>query len=142
MKEKMQNIFGGIFLIIIIVVIIAIWLNIGGNNTNTEDNRIILTPLEVNADPSAYISNEINVEGVVITSNQVDFSFLIMPIDIYIQCDRNAYCGEEYSHLKVRYEENKLPSFEHDVVVTGNLNKNSDNTYVLYASEIKDKGKI
>jgi hypothetical protein len=142
MKEKMQNIFGGVFLIIMIVVIIAFWLNIGGNNMNTEDNEIILTPLEVNADPSSYTSNEINVEGVVITSNQGDFSFLIMPIDIYIQCDRNAYCGEEYSHLKVRYEENTLPLFEHDVVVTGNLNKNSDNTYVLYASEIKDKGKI
>ena len=142
MREKLQNITGGIILVIIIVIIIAIWLSLGNDNTNSDDKGIILTPLEVNADPAAYAGDEIRVEGVVITTNQGDSTFLMMPIDIYIQCDRNAFCGEEYSHLKVRYQDNTLPSFEHNIVVTGNLNKNADNTYVLYATKINDKGRI
>jgi hypothetical protein len=142
MKEKLQNIIGGILLVVIIVIIITIWLSLGKDNSNSDDNRIILTPSEVNADPAAYTGDEIRVEGVVITKNQGDYTFLMMPIDIYIQCGRNAFCGEEYSHLKVRYQDNTLPSFEHNIVVTGNLNKNTDNTYVLYATKIKDKGKI
>jgi hypothetical protein len=142
MREKLQNIIGGILLVVIIVIIITIWLSLGKDNSNSDDNRIILTPSEVNADPAAYTGDEIRVEGVVITKNQGDYTFLMMPIDIYIQCGRNAFCGEEYSHLKVRYQDNTLPSFEHNIVVTGNLNKNTDNTYVLYATKIKDKGKI
>ena len=142
MKEKLQNIIGGILLVVIIVIIITIWLSLGNDNTNSDDNGIILTTLEVNADPTAYIGDEIKVEGVVITGNIGDSTFLMMPIDIYIQCDRNAYCGEEYSHLKVRYQDNAIPPIEHDVVVTGNLNKNTDNTYVLSATKIKDKGSI
>ena len=142
MKEKLQNIIGGILLVVIIVIIITIWLSLGNDNTNSDDNGIILTTLEVNADPTAYIGDEIKVEGVVITQNIGDSTFLMMPIDIYIQCDRNPYCGEEYSHLKVRYQDNAIPTFEHNVIVTGNLNKNADNTYVLSATKIKDNGKI
>jgi hypothetical protein len=142
MKEKIQNIIGGTILIILIIILISFWLILGSNTTNSDENGIILTPLEVTADPAAYTGNEIKVEGVVITTNQDDSSFLIMPIDIYIQCDRNAFCGEEYTHLKVSYEGKTLPSFEHDVVVTGNLNKTINDTYVLFATMIKDKGRI
>ena len=51
------------------------------------------------------------------------------------------HCGEEYTHLKVVYQ-GTIPQIEHDVIITGNLEKKSDGTYELIASKIKDKGKI
>jgi hypothetical protein len=142
MNEKVQNLIGGMVLVIIIILIISIWLTLGNTNSNTVDNTNILTLLDVNADPAAYTGDEIRVEGVVISKNNADATFLMMPSDIYIQCDRNAYCGEEYSHLKVSYTEDILPSFEHKVVVTGIIKKIADNTYVFDASIVKDKGKL
>ena len=141
MEEKKQNMIGALALIIIIIVIVFFWLFFTGNASNNDEDGIILTPLEVTADPAAYTNSEIKVEGIVISRNQDDPSFVIMPIDIYIQCDRNAYCGEEYTHLKIRYQ-GTIPSIEHNVVVTGNLEKKSDSSYELTATKIKDKGKI
>jgi hypothetical protein len=140
MKERNQNVTGAIALIIIIIVIIFSWLLLTGEDSDTED-RIILTPLDVTADPAAYTGSEIKVKGVIIERDQAGSSFIIMPIDIYLQCDRNPYCGEEYTHLKVIYQ-GTIPPIEHDVIVTGNLEKKSDETYELIASKIKDKGKI
>ncbi|UCD13124.1 MAG: hypothetical protein JSW60_06070 [Thermoplasmatales archaeon] len=146
MDERKQNIIGGIILAVIIIIIVSYWLIISGNNIETGDNEIILTPLEVTADPAAYMGNEIKVEGVVITNEQEKSSFLMMPIDIYIQCDRNAFCGEEYTHLRVDCKtylsEKTIPFIEHNVIVNGNIKKNSDGTYVLVAKKINDKGKI
>lgn len=145
MDERKQNIIGGIVFVVIIVILATYWLMISNNN-NTENNEIILTPLEVTADPAAYMGNEIKVEGVVITKELENSSLLIMPIDIYIQCGRDAYCGEEYSHLRVdcnTYLSGKtIPSIEHGIIVTGNIKKNPDDTYVLVAKNINDKGKI
>ncbi len=141
MQEKMQNIIGVIILIFIVIIIVLFWLFSSGNSSDIVDDRIILTPLEVTADPAAYINGEIKVEGVIIDRNQGDSSFVMMPIDIFLSCDRNAYCGEEYTHLNVRYEKT-IPPIEHDVIVTGTINKTEDSTYVLVATKIMDKGLI
>ncbi len=145
MDERKQNIIGGIVVVIIIAILVSYWVLIVDNN-GIENNEIILTPLEVTADPAAYIGNEIKVEGVVITNELESSSFLMMPIDLYIQCGRNAFCGEEYTHLLVdcqTYLSGKtIPSIEHDIIVTGNIEKNPDDTYVLVAQKINDKGKI
>lgn len=140
MQERMQNIIGVIALIIIIIIVLF-WFFSLGDSSDTVDDGVILTPLEVTADPAAYTKGEIKVEGVVIYRDQGDSSFIFMPIDIYLSCDRNAYCGEEYTFLNVKYEKT-IPPLEHDVIVTGNLNKTEDNTYVLNATKIKDKGII
>ena len=140
MDERNQNIIGAIALIIVIIVIVFSWLILTGKDTDDKDG-IILTPLDVTADPAAYTGSEIKVEGIIIERDQADSSFIIMPIDIYYQCDRNPYCGEEYTHLKVVYQ-GTIPQIEHDVIITGNLEKKSDETYELIASKIKDKGKI
>lgn len=141
MEEQKQNKIGIIALISIVIIIVLIWLFFLGGGSDSEDNGVILTPLEVTADPASYTDREIKVEGIVIARNQDDSSFIIMPIDIYISCDRNAYCGEEYTHLNVKYE-NTIPALEHDVIVTGNLNKIANGTYVLHSTKIIDKGKI
>lgn len=141
MEERNQNIIGAIVLIIIAIVIILFWLLFMRNGSTPEEDGVILTPLEVTADPAAYTGSEIKVEGVVISNNLGDSSFIIMPIDIYIQCGRNAYCGEEYTHLIVNYD-GTPPSLENDVIVTGNLEKKSDESYELNAIKINVKGKI
>ncbi len=114
--------------------------------TNTDTNGIVLTPLEVTADPAAYTNDEIRVEGVIITKDQAACRFLIMPTNIYLGCGRNAFCGEENTHLTVdckRYlSEVSIPSLEHAVVVTGNLEEAAPDTYVLIAESIDDKGLI
>ncbi len=140
MNERNQNVIGAIALIVIIIVIIFSWLILTGKDSDDKDG-IILTPLDVTADPAAYTDGEIKVEGVIIERDQAESSFIIMPIDIYLQCDRNPYCGEEYTHLKVIYQET-MPPIEHDVIITGNLEKKSNETYELIASKINDKGKI
>ncbi len=127
MDERKQNIIGGIVFIVIIVILASYWLFFINNNKSTDNNEIILTSLEVTADPAAYIGNEIKVEGVVITKELENSSFLMMPIDIYIQCGRNAYCGEEYTHLlvdcKTYLSEKTIPAIEHDIIVTGHIKK-------------------
>ena len=140
MNERNQNVIGAIALIVIIIVIIFSWLILTGKDSDDKDG-IILTPLDVTADPAAYTDGEIKVEGVIIERDQADSSFIIMPIDIYLQCDRNPYCGEEYTHLNVIYQ-GTIPPIEHDVIITGNLEKKSNVTYELIASKINDKGKI
>jgi hypothetical protein len=141
MDDRKQNIIGVIALIIIIIVNVFFWLLFIGNGTDTDEGGVILTPLEVTADPAAFTGSEIKVEGIVIARNPNNSSFIIMPIDIYISCDRNAYCGEEYTHLSVIFN-GKIPSLEHDVIITGNLLKKSDDNYKLEAIKINDKGKI
>ena len=141
MEEKKQNVIGIIAFIAIVIIIILFWQFFSGNGSNTDNYGVILTPSEVTADPSAYTGSEIKVNGIVIDRNSGESSFIIMPIDIYISCDRNAYCGEENTHLSVKYEKT-IPGLEHEVIVTGNLIKSNDDTYFISATIINDKGKI
>jgi hypothetical protein len=94
MDERNQNVIGVIALIVIIIVIIFSWLILTEKDSGTEE-IIVLTPLDVTADPAAYTGREIKVEGVIIERYQTESFFIIMPIDIYLQCDRNPYCGQE-----------------------------------------------
>jgi hypothetical protein len=146
MEEKKQNIIGGIILIVLIVLLISYWLIINNDNNGNENNEIILTPLEVTADPTSYMGSEIKVKGIVITNDPEETTFLMMPTDIYIQCGRNAFCGEEYAHLTVNFDphllDKTLPSLEHEIIVTGNIERRVDDTYNLVATAIEDNGEI
>lgn len=132
--------------LVILFVIISLYAYHITKKPDAENSENILTTIEVNADPAAYVGMEIKVGGVVIGTNTNDSLFFIMPADIYLGCNKNPHCGEEYSILMVICDSCipgcPLPLFEHQVIVTGMVEKNPDGSYIFKGYSIKDIGPL